>query len=145
MAILVTTGTSAPGLTVNGTDLSDHVKAIEVQENYADMDVTGMGATSQQHAPGLRDDRIIVTFMQDYAASKVDATLTTLLGATSAATVIAYSNGTTATSTAPKWTMGAVLLDYSPINVGAPGDVSQTQVTFVPAQGTSTSLVRGTS
>src|SRR5690349_17620344 len=145
MAILVTTGTSAPGLTVGGVDLSDHVRAIEVQMNNADVDVTAMGATSQQHAPGLRDDRIIVTFFQDYAASKVDQTLNPLIGATSGSTVVAYATGTTATSTSPKWSMIGVLLDYSPLNVGAPGDASQTQVTFVPAQGTSTQITRGTS
>ena len=145
MAIYVATGTSAPGLTVGGVDLSDHVHSIEVQQNTADVDVTAMGASSVQHAAGLSDDRIIVTFFQDFASSKVDATLNTMVRNSTATTIIAYANGTTASATAPKWTMLGILLDYSPINLGAPGDASQTQVTFVPAQGSSTYLIRGTS
>jgi len=144
MSIYVATGTSAPGLKVGGTDLSDHVKAIEVQMNSDDVDVTAMGATSKQHAPGLRDDRIIVTFFQDFAASKVDATLNTLVGSTTGATIIAYANGTTATSTAPSYTMVGAPYEYSPINLGAPGEASTTQVTFLPVAGTNTNIVRAT-
>lgn len=144
MAFLIATGTSSPGLTIGGTDLSDHVRSIEVQMNSADVDITAMGATAQQHAPGLRDDRIIVTFFQDFASSKVDATLNTLVGSTSGATVIAYSNGTTATTTAPKYSCVMAPYSYSPIALGAPGDASQTQVTFLPVQG-SAGIVRGTS
>ncbi len=142
MAIQVATGTSAPGLKIGGTDLSDHVRAIEVQMNNADIDITAMGAVSTAHAPGLRDDRIIVTFFQDFAASKVDAVLNPLLGSTSGATIIAYSNGTTASSTAPSYTMVGGPFTYSPIALGAPGDASQTQVTFLPLA--SSSITRGT-
>ena len=143
MSIYVATGSSAPGLTIGGTDLSDHVKAIEVQMNSNDVDVTAMGAVSHQHAPGLRDDRIIVTFYQDFASSKVDATLNTLQGSTTGATIIAYANGTTASATAPKWSMVGSPFDYSPLNLGNPGDASTTQVTFLPVAGSS--ITRGTS
>ncbi len=144
MAFLIATGTSAPGLTIGGTDLSNHVRSIEVQQNNADVDITAMGAVSQQHAPGLRDDRIIVTFFQDFAASQVDSVISALIGSTSGATVIAYSSGTTATSTAPKYSCVMAPFTYSPINIGTPGDASQTQVTFLPVQG-SAGIVRGTS
>lgn len=144
MAIYVATGTSAPGLKVNGVDLSDHVHAIEVQQNVADVDVTAMGATTQQHAAGLKDDRIIVTFYQDFASAKVDATLNGLVGSSTGATIVAYANGTTATSTAPSYTMVGNPFEYSPIALSAPGDASTTQVTFLPAQGVGTGIVRAT-
>ncbi len=92
MAFLIATGTSAPGLKIGGTDISDHVRSIEVQQNYADVDITAMGAVSQQHAPGLRDDRIIVTFFQDFASTKVDALINPLLGSATGATLIAYTS-----------------------------------------------------
>lgn len=142
MGFQIATGSQAPGLKVGGTDLSDHVQAIEVQMNAADVDVTAMGASSQQHAPGLRDDRIIVTFFQDYSSSKVDAVLSALLGSSTGATIIAYANGTTASSTAPSYTMVGSPFEYSPINLGAPGDVSTTQVTFLPVAGSQ--VTRGT-
>lgn len=145
MGIYVATGSNQPGLKVGSTDLSDHVHSIEVQMNADDVDVTAMGGSvSHQHAPGLRDDRIIVEFFQDFAANKVDQTLMPLVNATVGTTIIAYANGTSASSTAPSWTCPMVLLDYSPLNVGAPGEASTTQVTFVPAQG-ATGIARGTS
>lgn len=143
MAFLIATGTSAPGLKIGGTDLSDHVRSIEVQQNVADLDVTAMGAVSQQHAPGLRDDRIIVTFFQDYAATKVDAILNGLVGSASGATVVAYANGVTASPTAPSYTCVMSPFTYSPLN-GDVGTAFQTQVTFLPVQG-SAGIVRGTS
>jgi hypothetical protein len=142
MPIYVATGTSAPGLKVNGVDLSDHVQQIQVQENSADVDTTAMGAVSQTHAPGLRDDRIIVTFFQDFASAKVDATISPLQGSASGATIIAYANGVTASSTAPSYTMVGSPFDYSPINLGGPGQASTTQVTFLPVAGSS--ITRGT-
>jgi len=56
-------------------------------------------------------------------------------------TITVYSNGTSASSTNPKWTLPFVLLDYSPLD-GKVGAASMTQVTFVPSAGTS--IVRGT-
>lgn len=134
MAIYVLAGAASPGLKVGTTDLSDHVRSIEVQLNYADVDTTAMGAVSQTHSPGLRDDRITVNFFQDFAASKVDATIIAIAGSTTGATIIAYANGTTASSTAPSYTMVASPFDYSPIN-GEVGAASQTSVTFLPVAG----------
>jgi len=143
MTFLIATGTSAPGLKIGGTDLSNHVQSIEVQMNVNDIDVTAMGAVSQQHAQGLRDDRMIVTFFADFAAASVDAVLNPLIALGSAgATVIAYTNGTTASSTAPSYTCVMLPFTYSPLN-GQVGTAFQTQVTFMPVQGSS-GIVRGT-
>lgn len=142
MAFLIATGTSSPGLTIGGTNISDHVRSIEVQQNVADLDVTAMGAVSQQHAPGLRDDRMIVTFFQDFAATKVDALINALVGSSGGATVVAYASGTTATSTAPSYTCVMSPFTYSPLN-GDVGTAFQTQVTFLPVQG-SAGIVRAT-
>lgn len=142
MPFLIATGTSAPGLKIGGVDISNHVQSIEVQQNVNDIDVTAMGAVSQQHAAGTRDDRMIVTLFQDFAASSVDAVINPLIGSASGATVIAYTNGTTASSTAPSYTCVMAPFTYSPLN-GAVGTAFQTQVTFLPVQG-SAGIVRGT-
>ncbi len=152
MAIYIATGTSAPGLTVavSGTtyDISDHVHSVTVTENFDDVDLTAMGAVSHQHGAGLRDDRIEAEVFQDFASAKIDAMAVAVMAANAlgtGATVVAYANGTTATATAPKYTMIAQLLTYTPIALGAPGDASMTQLQFVPAQGATTYIVRGTS
>lgn len=131
-------------LTVGGTDLSDHVRSMTVTMTAEDVDITAMGSVSRQHLPGLRDDRIEVVFFQDFAASKVDATLNTLVGSSTGATIIAYNDSTVAvSSTNPKYTMLGVLLDYTPLS-GEVGTANQTTVTFVPAQGTTSSITRST-
>src|SRR3954465_8077314 len=103
MASEIAAGTNSPGIKVGGTTLSDHVRSIEVQMNTEDVDLTAMGAVSRTHGPGLRDDRIIVNFFQDYAASKVDAIVSALVGVAAGTTIIAYAHGDTATSTAPSY------------------------------------------
>lgn len=144
MGFYITTGTSAPGLKVGGVDLSDHVQSLQTPETYDVIDVTAMGASAHQSAPGLRNDSIVVTFFQDFAASKVDATLNPLLGNATGTTVIAYVNGTTASSTAPSYTLLAWLSTYTPIDASGPGTASMNQVTFLPVAG-SNGIVRGTS
>ncbi len=144
MPIYVATGTQSPGFKYNGVDLSDHVRQVEVQMNAADVDITAMGATSQAHAPGLRDDRYIIQFFQDFkaaASGAVDATISPLVGVAAGATAIVYAAGTTPSSTAPSYTMVAAVFEYSPLNVEI-GAASETTVTFLPAAGSSIS--RGT-
>ena len=85
MAIVMSNNVS---LTVAGTDLSDHVREIKINMSAEDLDATAMGATSRAHAVGLRDDSIEVTFLQDYAASKVDATLAPLVSTTAGFSIV---------------------------------------------------------
>lgn len=134
MPIYVATGSQSPGLKVGSVDLSDHVRQIEVNMSADDVDVTAMGAESKAHAPGLRDDKITVQFFQDFATSKVDATLSPLVGSAAGTTITAYANGVTASATAPSYAMVGVLFDYTPIDVEI-GNASQTTVTFMPAAG----------
>lgn len=128
-------------LTVGGTDLSDNVQAITVSQDAEDLDGTGMGASSRTHVRGLRDDRIEVTFLQDYAASQVDATLSALYTSTGFAVVVKPTSSAVST-TNPSYTMTGILLNYQPINATV-GEISTPQVTFVPAPGSS--IVRATS
>lgn len=127
-------------LSVGGTDLSDNVQSIVVSMNAEDLDGTGMGATSRAHVRGLRDDRIEVTFLQDYAASQVDATLSALFSSTGFAVVVKPTSGSVS-ATNPSYTMTGILLDYQPIDATV-GEISTPDVVFVPAPGSS--IVRAT-
>ncbi len=121
-------------LSVGGTVLSDHVRSLDVQMTAEDIDLTAMGAVSREHAPGLRDDRFTLELFQDFASSKVDATLSPLVGSATGATIIAAYNGSTFSATNPSYTMVGVLLEYHPIN-GEVGAANMTPVEFVPAAG----------
>jgi hypothetical protein len=121
-------------LTVNAVDLSDHVREIKIDMSAEDLDATAMGAVSKAHAVGLRDDRGEVTFLQDYAASKVDATLSPLVSATTGFVIVVKPTTAAVSATNPSYTMTALLFDYSPIDA-AVGEISMPEVTFLPAPG----------
>lgn len=139
MAIHVLTNAS---LTFNSVDLSDHVQSITVNMSAEDVDITAMGATSRAHAPGLRDDRVTVTFYQDYASGKVDATLSGYVGNATGASLVIKPTSSAVSSTNPSYTMTAILLEYPPIS-GTVGEANTIDVTFVPAAGSS--ITRATS
>ena len=125
MSVVVLTNAQ---VTVNGVDLSNHVDSVEVQTNVDDVDITAMGASAHQHAPGLRNDKITVNFLQDFAASSVDATLFPLLGNTGFTVKVVPVN-TTVSTTNPSYTATCVLFTYSPLS-GKVGERSDTSVEF---------------
>jgi hypothetical protein len=128
---------------INNVDLSDHISEVTVNATAADVDVTAMGAGGHQRILGIRDDSFELTAFSDFAAGKVDATLWPLFvanaGAGSLFLVEVAAEGSTITSTNPKYSGTCILTEYTPI-AGAVGDASMTPVTL-PVNGT---ITRGT-
>lgn len=123
-------------LVVNSVDLSAYVKSLVVSMKAEDVDLTAMGATSREHGVGLRDDKISVTFYQDHAATKVDATLAAFLAlGSTGAVVTAKPLATTVSTTNPSYSGTFILLGYDPMNATV-GEASMAgEVEFVPAAG----------
>ena len=138
MAIVMSNNVS---LSVNGVDLSDHVREITLQMSAEDLDATAMTALSRTHAVGLRDDRVEVTFLQDHAVAKVDATLAPLVSSSTGFVVIVKPVAGATTTTNPAYTVTSLLFDYTPIDATV-GEISSPEVTFLPAPGSS--IVRTT-
>lgn len=135
------TMTNLATLTVNGVDLSDHVREITIDMSADDLDATAMGAVSKAHAVGLRDDKIEVTFLADFAAAKVDATLFPLVGSSTPFTVACKPSSAATSSSNPSYTLSSLLFDYTPIDVSV-GEISMPKVGFLPAP--ASSIVRAT-
>lgn len=131
MAIVMSNDVS---LVVNSVDLSDHVREIKIDMSAEDLDATAMGAQSKAHAVGLRDDRIEVTFLQDYASGKVDATLSGLVSSSTPFTIVCKPTSSAVSATNPSYTMSSLLFEYSPIDASV-GEISSPEVTFLPAPG----------
>lgn len=131
MAVTVLTNAS---VTFNSVDLSDHVESVEIDMSYDDVEITAMGATAHSFSPGLRNDEIKVTFLQDFAASEVDQTLNSYLGNATGATLVVKPVATTVSSVNPSYTMTATIYSYQPIS-GSVGEASKTEVTFKPVAG----------
>lgn len=125
-------------ITVNATDLSDHCTNITLGDEADEVEVTGFKENYREFLPGLKDATITATFLQDYAASSVDAVIGAMYYANAAGTVKVKpdTNGTVVYTLAP-----ARVYSFGPVDGGV-GDANSIDVTFRNA-GTA-GLTRGT-
>jgi hypothetical protein len=131
MSITVLTNVS---VVYNSIDLSDHVESVEVDMTTEDVDITAMGATSRVHAPGLRNDKITLNLFQDFAASKVHATVSALNGSAAGAVMVIKPTAAASSSTNPTITATVAPYTYKPLD-GKVGDASQTKIDFLCCAG----------
>lgn len=117
-------------VSVNNVDLSDHVTSVTIETTDDDVEITAMGATAKAYAKGLGDANINVTFLQDFAAGKVDNTLWPLKSSAATFPVAVRSSKTAVRSpTNPEYQLTAALFGYNPLD-GSIGDASSTDVVF---------------
>jgi hypothetical protein len=116
-------------VSINGVDLSAHVKSVSLNYEAEMLDDTVMGDTTRSMAAGLKNWSVEVEFLQDYAASKVDATLFQLVGAAAFAIIIRPDNSDGVSATNPNFTGNVVLESYPPVT-GTVGDLHTTRATF---------------
>ena len=115
-------------LSINGVDLSDHVRSLTLNHGAELQDKTAMGDASRNRLPGTKDWSIDVEFNQDYDAAKVDATLFPLIGAAASA-IIMRPDTAAVGATNPQYTGNALLESYSPVG-GGKGDMHVTSITL---------------
>tara|TARA_R110000824_G_scaffold257679_1_gene446626 strand:- start:2840 stop:3247 length:408 start_codon:yes stop_codon:yes gene_type:complete len=125
-------------VTINSVDLSDHVRSLTFTYEGEAIDDTNMSDVNRVMTGGLINYGVDVEFSQDYAASKVDATLFALVGQTTVVSLKPTSAAVSATN--PSYTMTMLLTTYNPIS-GSVGDLATASVTFAP----SGAVVRATS
>lgn len=115
---------------IDSTDLSSEIT--EVSVNYASemQDETAMGDSTRVRKGGLKDWSFDITFNQDFAASKVDATLFSLVGTTSCIEVRPINMCSTGVN--PIFSGIAVLESYPPLS-GSVGSLLQARATFQSA------------
>lgn len=120
-------------VTVNGTNLSDHVAALTINVSADSVESTAFGSKYRERLVGLRDGEVSISFHTDYAASSVNATLGALFSAGSYATVVASGTlgGTSVSGTAV-----CLPIQLTPMG-GAIGDLMTQDVTW-PTVGTVT-------
>ena len=119
-----------PYLTINAVDLADHVRSARLNYSAEMKDITAGGDDTRIRLGGLKDWSIDVEFNQDFAASKVDATLFGLVGSTFAIELRPSSGAVSATN--PKFTGTGILESYPPID-GAIGDEATVSITIQAA------------
>tara|TARA_R110000744_G_scaffold305007_1_gene413366 strand:+ start:14691 stop:15104 length:414 start_codon:yes stop_codon:yes gene_type:complete len=127
-------------VTVGGVDLSTYIRSVTIDSSQNMADDTAMGDEWVSNAAGLASWSITLEMLQDYAASKVDATMSSCLGLGVTPKVLVIKPTSAGVSTAnPSWTGSGVLESYNPV-AGSVGDQAMASATFQSAS----ALVRAT-
>ena len=124
MAVQVLTNAS---ITAGGTDISALANSVTLNYEFDSVEVTAFGG-NHQFTGGLQNNSVEMTLMQDFAATKTEATIFPLVGTTTTL-IIKPINAATST-TNPTYTISnAYLAAHTPV-AGAVGELAMTSLTF---------------
>ena len=124
-------------VTIAGTDFSASLNSVELAQEADELETTAFGAGWRTRIGGLKQASLTLNFMQDFAASSVDATLNPLLG--TLATVVIKPTSSAVGTANPSYTMACLVNQYSPF-ASSVGDIATLSVTW-PVSGTVTRAV----
>lgn len=128
-------------ITINGTNVSDHVNSVTVNLSKDDVETTSFSGGGRERVAGLKDDSFELNIQQDYGAASVDAVLYPLYDLESEFVIEVRPTSASVSATNPKYSGTCVLLEYSPLD-GKVGDLSETKLK-IPTQ--RTGITRATS
>ena len=114
-------------ITINSVDLSDHIAAVTITTEVADIPTTAFGDTAVKRIAGLKDSSIQLDFHQDFAVAEVEATIYPLIG-TLTSVVVLPANGAVTVSN-PSYTADCLVTSWSPV-AGAVGELLTASVTW---------------
>jgi len=125
MAVQVLTNAS---ITVGSTDLSSYANSVSLHYEVDQVEATAFGG-NHSFIGGLQNNSCEITFNQDYAATKVEATVFPLVGTQVSSIVIIPVNGAVS-ATNPRYTLSnAYLAAHTPV-AGKVGELVTTTLTF---------------
>jgi len=116
------------GVKINSVDLSDHVTSVTLTQTFDELEVTALGDTAHKFTKGLEASQLTLNFLNDFAASNVQATLQAAYGTTVTAVLLPVK-GTAVSATNPLYTVSLIINNLTPLN-GAVGDISNSSMTF---------------
>lgn len=119
---------------VNGRDLSDHAFRISTPDEKEQVDVSGFSATgTREYLPGLADQTIEVSFLQDFGTNSVHQTLQPLYSSGTAFAMFVQPDSDAGTSAAnPLYGGSASLYSYNGLD-GELNSRGEVVATFRPA------------
>jgi hypothetical protein len=125
MAQLVLTNAS---ITINAVDLSDRANSVTVNYEIDSVESTTFGSAGHKFIGGLQNVSVEISFMQDYAASEVEATIFPLVGTQTTVVVKPTSEAVGADN--PSYTIADTFLAAHTPVAGAVGEMAMTSLTF---------------
>lgn len=117
-------------ITVNGINVSDHVRSVDVPRAADEVDVTTFGNKSKARRQGLRDDAFVLNVFTDFEANELHSVLEPLFENKSSFTVVVRPyHDSPVSMTNPQFVGTCCIMEYDPFNAEA-GQASMTQVTL---------------
>ena len=124
MAAIVLTNAS---ITINSVDLSSLSNNVEITYEIEAVETTSFGG-NRSFIGGLQNNSVTVDIMQDFAATKTEATIFPLVGTTT--TLVFKPTSAAVGATNPSYTItGAYLASHTPISATV-GELAMTSLTF---------------
>ena len=120
------------GLKIATVDLSEYITSITLTQTFDEVETTTMGQTSHVFSKGLESSTLSVDFMNDWAASKVCATLQAAYGTSVTALIVPVKGAVTTTisATNPLYTVSILINNLTPVGSGGPGDYATSSLSF---------------
>ena len=116
-------------VSVAGVDLSSYVQSVSVEYAVEPIGVDSMGSNGHLFISGLQNNSVAITFNQDFAATKVAATLDGQIGLGTTTVVIKPTSAATS-ATNPSYTLANAFLAGTQPVAGSVGDLAQMSASF---------------
>lgn len=127
MAVVTFTGASVK---VAGTDISDHVTEVTIDDARDENDDTTVNMTAKSMTGGLPTPSVTLKMRQDYASSKTHALIRAAVNVATAV-IVRPVGGTARSATNPDYEFTGKVLQYQPI-AGQAGQFQTPTVKFEP-------------
>ena len=120
---------TAAAPTVPSIDISAYVTNAVINQIVDELEVTAMGDTAHKFVAGLQSGTFTIDFINDWAASQVNETLSAAFGKTLAVSVITVK-GTAVSATNPTYQFSVLVNNLTPISQGGVAEVATSSITF---------------
>lgn len=125
MAQIVLTDAS---ITINSVDLSTLANQVTLTYEKEAVESTAFGDTGRRYVGGLQNITVDIEFMQDFAATKVEATVFPLVGTST--TIVIKPTSAAVSTTNPTYTISnTYLAAHTPVS-GTVGELATTSLSF---------------
>ncbi len=115
--------------TVASVDMSAYVTAITLTQTADELEVTAMGDTAHKFVAGLSAATLTVSFLNDWAAAQMMATLSAAFGTTLSVSMITVK-GTVVSATNPSYQFNILVNNLTPVGSGGVGDEASSSLSF---------------
>ena len=113
--------------TINSVDLSAYVTSITISQSADSVEDTSMGDTARSYLGGLKTGTIDISFNQDFAVAKTEATIYPLIGTTTVVVIKPTAGAVSATN--PSYTATVLVTEWTSVE-GSVGDLATASVSW---------------